>query len=142
MEIHQARERTLVPGTERGQQGGFLALCGALALAQSVTVPSLHAAGRRYSSGRAPVARNGPGSDTVDPRMTPIDTREASPDEQAEDGSFRRHEARFRDRVTADGSSGYRAEPGRYHLYCRYACPWSHRTILYRSSRVSRTRSR
>jgi putative glutathione S-transferase len=64
--------------------------------------------------------------------MTTIDTREASPDEQAEDGSFRRHEARFRDRVTADGSSGYRAEPGRYHLYACYACPWSHRTILYR----------
>lgn len=38
----------------------------------------------------------------------------------------------FRDRVAADGSSAFRAEPGRYHLYVSYACPWAHRTILYR----------
>jgi putative glutathione S-transferase len=34
--------------------------------------------------------------------------------------------------VTADGSSGYRAEPGRYHLYVCLACPWSHRTVIVR----------
>jgi len=38
----------------------------------------------------------------------------------------------FRSAVTADGSSGFQAEPGRYHLYVSYACPWAHRTILYR----------
>ncbi len=38
----------------------------------------------------------------------------------------------FRDRVTADGASGLKAEPGRYHLYVSYACPWAHRAILYR----------
>jgi putative glutathione S-transferase len=64
--------------------------------------------------------------------MTSIDSREALPSEKANDGSFRRREARFRDHVTADGSSGYRAEPGRYHLYVSLACPWAHRTIIYR----------
>ena len=38
----------------------------------------------------------------------------------------------FRDRVTADGRPGFKAEPGRYHLYVSYACPWAHRAILYR----------
>jgi len=38
----------------------------------------------------------------------------------------------FRSAVTVDGSSGFKAEPGRYHLYVSYACPWAHRTILYR----------
>jgi putative glutathione S-transferase len=34
--------------------------------------------------------------------------------------------------VTADGRSGYPAEPGRYHLYVSWACPWAHRTIIVR----------
>jgi putative glutathione S-transferase len=34
--------------------------------------------------------------------------------------------------VTADGSSGFKAESDRYHLYVSYACPWAHRTILLR----------
>jgi putative glutathione S-transferase len=38
----------------------------------------------------------------------------------------------FHSYVTADGSSGFKAEPGRYHLYVSYACPWAHRTILFR----------
>jgi len=38
----------------------------------------------------------------------------------------------FRSAVSADGSSGFQAEPGRYHLYVSYACPWAHRTIIYR----------
>lgn len=40
------------------------------------------------------------------------------------------HVGHFRDRVTADGSSGFAAERGRYHLYVSYACPFSHRVIL------------
>jgi len=48
-------------------------------------------------------------------------------------GEFVRAESRFRERVSADGASGYQAEPGRYHLYVSLACPWAHRTILYRS---------
>jgi len=47
-------------------------------------------------------------------------------------GEFLRDESAFRDRVTADGSSGYRAEPGRYHLYVSRACPWAHRTLILR----------
>lgn len=38
----------------------------------------------------------------------------------------------FRDRVTADGATAFPAAPGRYHLYVSYACPWAHRTIIYR----------
>lgn len=38
----------------------------------------------------------------------------------------------FRNWITADSSSGYKAEPGRYHLYVSYACPYAHRTILMR----------
>ena len=38
----------------------------------------------------------------------------------------------FREQVTADGSFGFRSEPGRYHLYVSYACPWAHRTIIVR----------
>jgi len=48
-------------------------------------------------------------------------------------GEFIRIESIFRDRVTADGSSGFKAEPGRYHLYVSYACPWAHRTIVFRA---------
>jgi putative glutathione S-transferase len=48
------------------------------------------------------------------------------------DGSFERGQYSIRDRVTADGSSGFRAEPGRYHLYVSLACPWAHRSIIVR----------
>jgi putative glutathione S-transferase len=46
---------------------------------------------------------------------------------------FVRQDARFREWVTADGSSGYAAEPGRYHLYVSLACPWAHRTVVVRA---------
>lgn len=49
-----------------------------------------------------------------------------------ENGRYRRHESRFRSTVTADGSSGFKAEAGRYHLYVSYQCPWAHRTLLFR----------
>jgi len=45
---------------------------------------------------------------------------------------FRRPPSRFRDWVSADGSSGFPAERGRYHLYVARACPWAHRTIIGR----------
>jgi putative glutathione S-transferase len=41
--------------------------------------------------------------------------------------------SRFRNRVSADGSSGFKAEAGRYHLYVSYACPFAHRTLLART---------
>ena len=53
-------------------------------------------------------------------------------DTKSTDGKFVRSTAAFRDRVTADGSSGFRAESGRYHLYVSLACPWAHRTLIYR----------
>jgi glutathionyl-hydroquinone reductase len=48
-------------------------------------------------------------------------------------GEFVRTSAAFRNLVTADGSSGYPAEPGRYHLYVSLACPWAHRTLIMRA---------
>ncbi|MFI0847295.1 glutathione S-transferase family protein [Mesorhizobium sp. IMUNJ 23232] len=53
-------------------------------------------------------------------------------------GRFVRSEAPWRDWVSADGkpapgrTRGFTAEPGRYHLYVSYACPWAHRTLIFR----------
>ena len=54
-------------------------------------------------------------------------------DTRASGGEFVRSEAGFRHQVSADGASGFRAEPGRYHLYVSLACPWAHRTLIARS---------
>jgi putative glutathione S-transferase len=58
---------------------------------------------------------------------------EELPQELGRTGEFRRVDSRFRDRITADGSSGFGAEAGRYHLYVAHACPWAHRTLIYRA---------
>lgn len=47
-------------------------------------------------------------------------------------GRFIRPSTTFRNSITADGSSGYPAEAGRYHLYVSLACPWAHRTLIMR----------
>ncbi|MAU41529.1 MAG: glutathione-dependent reductase [Kordiimonas sp.] len=53
-------------------------------------------------------------------------------------GRFVRKESAFRNWVTADGQpgptgqGGFKAEAGRYHLYVSYACPWAHRTLIFR----------
>jgi len=54
------------------------------------------------------------------------------PTESDAQGAFVRQDSAFRDRVTTDGSSGFPAEAGRYHLYVSLACPWAHRTIIVR----------
>lgn len=54
-------------------------------------------------------------------------------DTRATKGEFVRTESAFRNWVKADGSGGYPAEPGRYHLYVSLACPWAHRTLIARS---------
>lgn len=53
--------------------------------------------------------------------------------ETTTDGAFQRQRYSIRDRITADGSSGFPAEAGRYHLYVSLACPWAHRSILVRN---------
>jgi putative glutathione S-transferase len=50
----------------------------------------------------------------------------------SESGEFVRQDSRFRDVVTADGSSRYPVAAGRYHLYVARACPWAHRTLIVR----------
>ena len=53
--------------------------------------------------------------------------------EQEDDkGRFIRPSTTFRHQITADGSSGFKAESGRYHLYVCWACPWAHRTAIMR----------
>jgi len=57
---------------------------------------------------------------------------------ETEGGEFVRKASRFRHWVTSDGSAGpsghdgFRAEPGRYHLYVSLACPWAQRTLIVR----------
>src|SRR4026207_666095 len=55
------------------------------------------------------------------------------PGETGKSRTFERIDSVFRDRVTADGTSGFKAEAGRYHLYVAHGCPWAHRTLIYRS---------
>jgi putative glutathione S-transferase len=59
-------------------------------------------------------------------------------DTKSSGGKFERAAAKFRNWVTADGSTGpsgdggFKAESGRYHLYVSYACPWAHRALIFR----------
>jgi len=59
-------------------------------------------------------------------------TRPQFPDEQSKAGEFRRQPDEFRDWVRRDGSTPYRPESGRYHLYISLACPWACRTLIVR----------
>jgi len=58
---------------------------------------------------------------------------------QRKGGRFVRRDSRFRSWVTPDGAAGpsggggFAAEPGRYHLYVSLACPWAHRTLIFRA---------
>lgn len=60
-------------------------------------------------------------------------------DTKASEGRFVRSQSQFRNWVTADGSAGpsgegdFKAEAGRYHLYVSLACPWAHRTLIFRT---------
>jgi putative glutathione S-transferase len=47
-----------------------------------------------------------------------------------EAGEFQRARATIRNWITRDGSSGFPAEAGRYHLYAAWNCPWAHRALL------------
>ncbi len=53
-------------------------------------------------------------------------------DETDREGTFVRQAYTIRDRITADGSSGFPAEAGRYHLYVSLACPWAQRAMIVR----------
>lgn len=60
-------------------------------------------------------------------------------DTKSTQGRFERSKSQFRNWVTKDGSAGptgeggFKAEAGRYHLYVSYACPWAHRTLIFRA---------
>ncbi len=60
-------------------------------------------------------------------------------DTKTSGGRFVRSDSQFRNWVTADGSAGpsgeggFQAEAGRYHLYVSLACPWAHRTLIFRA---------
>lgn len=59
-------------------------------------------------------------------------------DTKSTGGRFVRNNAAFRNWITSDGApgptgrGGFKAEPGRYHLYVSLACPWAHRTLIVR----------
>jgi putative glutathione S-transferase len=59
-------------------------------------------------------------------------------DKEIQDGAFIRDESIYRHWITADGAAGptgaagFKAEAGRYHLYISHACPWAHRTVIFR----------
>lgn len=60
-------------------------------------------------------------------------------DTKSSGGAFVRSTAKFRNWITSDGTAGpsgdagFKAESGRYHLYVSYACPWAHRTLIFRA---------
>ncbi|MCR9108143.1 glutathione S-transferase family protein [Marivita sp. XM-24bin2] len=60
-------------------------------------------------------------------------------DTKSTGGAFKRSTSKYRNWITADGSAGpegeggFAAESGRYHLYVSLACPWAHRTLIFRS---------
>jgi len=59
-------------------------------------------------------------------------------DKVSDNGNYVRKDSQFRNWITADGKAGVTGEPGfkaekdRYHLYVSYACPWAHRTLIFR----------
>ena len=61
-----------------------------------------------------------------------------STDTKKTGGQFVRKPSQFRNWITADGSpgpsgeGGFAAEADRYHLYVSLACPWAHRTLIFR----------
>ncbi|MBD1581933.1 glutathione S-transferase family protein [Pseudoalteromonas sp. S16_S37] len=60
-------------------------------------------------------------------------------DTNKSDGKFEREAAKLRNWITRDGSAGptgeagFKASSGRYHLYVSLACPWAHRTLIFRA---------
>lgn len=54
-------------------------------------------------------------------------------DTKQHDGKFIREDAGFRDWVKATPDAQFAAESGRYHLYVSLACPWAHRTLIFRA---------
>src|SRR5215469_1208258 len=61
-----------------------------------------------------------------------MSARAQFPEEESGEGEFQRQEDAFRDFVSADDSTPYLAQPGRYHLYISWACPWASRTAIVR----------
>lgn len=59
-------------------------------------------------------------------------------DTKGNQGAFKREAAKLRNWITPDGKAGasgkagFKAEPGRYHLYVSLACPWAHRVLIFR----------
>jgi putative glutathione S-transferase len=54
-------------------------------------------------------------------------------DTKKSDGKFVRQDSKFRDIIEADANAKFPAESGRYHLYVSLACPWAHRTLIFRT---------
>jgi glutathione S-transferase/putative glutathione S-transferase len=83
-----------------------------------------------------PAPRSASSNPTTPPHASPVDYDAYGlygPGRGFDKGkSFQRPIYRFQGRITADGSSGYPAAPGRYHLYISWGCPWAQRTAIVR----------
>lgn len=71
-------------------------------------------------------------------KSTSDDNTAQKMDASSSNGAFKRKESQFRNWITVDGepgpsgTGGFPAARGRYHLYVSYACPWAHRTLIFR----------
>jgi putative glutathione S-transferase len=87
----------------------------------------------------ARVRHPGDGKETIVGQLVAGKWSTRTEDQTRTGGHFVRTDTSFRNWVTADGSpgptgsGGFKAEPGRYHLYVSYACPWAHRTLVFRA---------
>src|SRR3954471_1348176 len=99
---------------------------------RSIELPGAPGRARRAPPDRAPRGNLRVGGGAAGETGTMADTRIDKPLVAPLARRFTRPAARFRDWVSADGSTAFPAEAGRYHLYVSYACPWAHRTVIGR----------
>jgi putative glutathione S-transferase len=90
----------------------------------------------RSASSHPTTPRSASSHPTTPPHASPVDYEahgHYGPGRGFDKGkSFQRPTYRFQGRITADGSSGYPAASGRYHLYISWGCPWAQRTAIVR----------
>eukprot|EP00270_Netrium_digitus_P000062 TRINITY_DN1008_c0_g1_i1.p1 TRINITY_DN1008_c0_g1~~TRINITY_DN1008_c0_g1_i1.p1 ORF type:complete len:414 (-),score=83.25 TRINITY_DN1008_c0_g1_i1:88-1302(-) len=82
----------------------------------------------RANGRRSVVRASSEGSTTI---SKPSGSAVTALDEISKDGAFIRTSSTFRNSITADGSTGFPAVAGRYHLYVSFACPWASRCLAF-----------
>ncbi|CAI7823280.1 unnamed protein product, partial [Closterium sp. NIES-54] len=100
-------------------------------LFQQSSLPKQHQPASRRSFVRKAATSADPATsaDTATSKAAPVMVQ-TTLQESSADGAFKRTPSAFRSLITADGSSGFPAVAGRYHLYVSYACPWACRCLM------------